>query len=166
MDDSLAGTVQAVPDRKPDRFVDDERTTLVRLLHFQRESFVRKVAGVSETDAASSPVPSGTTFLWLANHLADAEAIWVLHRFAGRERFPSPADHAATLHDAIARYERTWIEVDAVVGAASLDDLIPDAPDDPPTSLRWILAHLLEETARHAGHADILRELIDGSTGR
>jgi acyl-CoA synthetase (AMP-forming)/AMP-acid ligase II len=56
--------------------------------------------------------------------------------------------------------------VDDIVAAASLDDLCPPFDDDPQVNLRWILTHLLEETARHAGHADILRELIDGDTGR
>ncbi|HNI36537.1 MAG TPA: DUF664 domain-containing protein, partial [Microthrixaceae bacterium] len=102
-------------DRSPDKFVDDERATLTRLLQFQRESFVRKVVGVTDADASASPVTSGTTLLWLANHVADAETIWVLDRFAGRDTAPFGSHHAATLHDAIARYERTWVDVDAVV---------------------------------------------------
>jgi hypothetical protein len=57
--------------------------------------------------------------------------------------------------------------VDAIVGKTkSLDQDCPPFDSGPPVNLRWILAHLLEETARHAGHADILRELLDGSTGR
>jgi len=66
-----------------------------------------------------------------------------------------------------AAYRVAWQQVDRVAFAgAGLDELcrLPDA--DPPVSLRWVLMHLLEETARHAGHADILRELIDGRTGR
>lgn len=153
-------------DHTPDRFVADERTTLTGLLQFQRESFVRKLTGVPEADAATTVLASGTTLLWLANHMADAEAIWVLHRFARREQFPSPADHVDTVHAAIARYQHTWVEVDAVLATATLDDVTPDDPGDPQVNIRWILGHLLEETARHAGHVDILRELIDGSAGR
>lgn len=85
-------------DRSPDKFVDDERATLTRLLQFQRESFVRKVVGVTDADASASPVTSGTTLLWLANHVADAETIWVLDRFAGRDTAPFGSHHAATLH--------------------------------------------------------------------
>lgn len=153
-------------DLPPDRFIGDERATLTRLLQFQRESFVRKVTGVSDDDAVTSPVASGTTLLWLTNHVADAESVWVLVRFAERRGAPGQQDHATTLHGAIARYERTWVAVDEVVASAALDALTPEWSDDPQVSVRWILAHLLEETARHAGHADILRELIDGDTGR
>lgn len=153
-------------DRSPAKFVDDERTTLTRLLQFQRESFVRSVVGVADHDATASPVGSGTTLLWLTNHLADAETIWVLVRFAGHDAAPFGTDHTTTIHNAIARYERTWVDVDAVVAAASLDAVTPESSGTPMVSMRWILAHLLEEVARHAGHADILRELIDGETGR
>ena len=94
----------AMADRSPAMFVDDERSTMMGLLRFQRESFVRKVIGVTDADAATSPVPSGTTLLWLTNHLADAESIWVLARFAGIDAAPFGSDHAPTIHAAIARY--------------------------------------------------------------
>jgi hypothetical protein len=104
--------------------------------------------------------------------MTSAEATWVLHRFAGQDPGdpgpagdPSPA--GGTLEAAAGAYRQAWQQVDAVAFAgASLDE--PCRRPDPgsPVSLRWVLMHLLEETARHAGHADILRELIDGSTGR
>lgn len=69
--------------------------------------------------------------------------------------------------DAVDRYRAIWARVDAVVAASSLDDRCRGLdPDEEPANLRWVLMHLLEETARHAGHADVLRELLDGSTGR
>jgi hypothetical protein len=70
--------------------------------------------------------------------------------------------------DILADYRHTWAAVNAVVAASpTLDQLNVIATDSGSNvTLRWILAHLLEETARHAGHADILRELIDGVTGR
>ena len=71
-----------------------------------------------------------------------------------------------SLAGAIDAYQDTWARVDAVVGAASLDESCREVGDEAPVNLRWVLMHLLEETARHAGHADILRELIDGATGR
>jgi hypothetical protein len=71
-----------------------------------------------------------------------------------------------TLAAAIEEYRATWARVDAVVSAADLDDQCRAVSGDDVVNLRWIITHLLEETARHAGHADILRELIDGQTGR
>jgi hypothetical protein len=144
----------------------DERSTLLALLRFQRASFVRKVTGVSEDAARVVLVASGTTLLWLTKHLARSEAIWVLERFAGQGIEPVPTvGPGDTLAGAIIIYRNTWAMVDAVIEDASLDDLY-SADDEAAVNLRWVLMHLLEETARHAGHADILRELIDRSTGR
>ena len=156
-------------DQRPPRRSGDERETLLSLLQFQRESFVRKVDGLPDDDARWSPVPSGTSLLWLTRHLAYAESVWVLGRFAGR-RAEVPANDVPegdTVAAAVEAYRATWRAVDeAVASAASLDDGCKDDEQQPPVDLRWILAHLLEETARHAGHADIIRELRDGSTGR
>jgi len=154
-----------VADQKPPRRAGDERATLLGLLQYQRESLVRKVDGVSEEAARWSPVPSGTSLLWLATHMAGAERTWVLERFAGLE--DEGAGAPATVAEALALYRRTWERVDdALSGAPSLDERCRCPGEGAPVDLRWVLAHLLEETARHAGHADILRELIDGATGR
>jgi uncharacterized damage-inducible protein DinB len=158
-----------VRDQKPPRLAVGEAETLHALLQFQRESLVRKVADLDDAAARQSPVASGTTLLWLIKHMARVEITWVLHRFAGHDVVipvgePEPGD---TLAAAASSYRQAWRRVDAVAFAeASLDELcrLPEA--DRPVSLRWVLMHLLEETARHAGHADILRELIDGQTGR
>ena len=157
-----------MPDRYPPRRAGDERGSVLALLQFQRESFVRKVSGVDDAAARWSPVPSGTSLLWLTKHLAGAEAVWVLQRFAGRPDVVRDDQVAEgdTLEGAVDAYRATWRVVDEVVRAASLDDR-PRADDrEPPVDLRWILLHLLEETARHAGHADVIREQLDGSTGR
>ena len=154
-------------DRKPPRLAGDDRATLLALLQYQRDSFVRKVSGVDDGQAAGSPVASGTSLLWLTNHLADAETTWVVRRFAQRPAGTGDADHVSTVDEAIARYQRVWSEVDAVIAATpSLDQRCPDFDGGPAVDLHWIVAHLIEETARHAGHADILRELVDGSIGR
>jgi hypothetical protein len=122
--------------------------------------------GVDEARATTSPVASGTSLLWLVNHMADAEATWVLHRFAQRAGDGAGAA-APSIAEGVARFRRVWEEVDAVIAdTPSLDTDCPPFDDQPAVNLRWILAHLLQETARHAGHADILRELIDGHTGR
>jgi hypothetical protein len=156
-------------DTKPPRWIGDERGTLLALLQYQRESLVRKVDGVDDGAARRSPVPSGTSLLWLTVHMARAESTWVHQRFAGVE--PEVGDDTVgpedTVASAVADYRRTWERTDALVAAApTLDVLCRDTGGDPPVDLRWVLLHLLEETARHAGHADILRELADGSTGR
>ena len=146
----------------------DERAILHALLQYQRESLVAKIEGVDEAAARRPLVPSGTTLLWLVKHMAVAEALWVLRRFAGRpddvgDPTVQPGD---TVASAVAAYRAGWARIDAVAAAASLDTLCADTGEESPVNLRWVLAHLLEETARHAGHADILRELVDGQTGR
>lgn len=151
-------------DHKPPRLVSGERQTLQALLQFQRESLVRKVEGVGETDARRQLVPSGTTLLWLVQHIAHAETLWIVERFAGEDvAVERPTD---TMDAAVGHYRSTWQRVDAIVARSDLDELCRNLGHDSDVNLRWVLMHLLEETARHAGHADILRELIDGSTGR
>ena len=92
----------------------------------------------------------------------------MLHRFAGQPL--DIADDALTADDSVAAvvagYRAMWARVDGVVAAASMDDRCVASDTAEVPDLRWVLAHLLQETARHAGHADILRELIDGQTGR
>ncbi|HXA89663.1 MAG TPA: DUF664 domain-containing protein, partial [Mycobacterium sp.] len=115
-----------------------------------------------------SPVNSGTTLLWLIRHLAFAERLWIIHRFAGGQQPPpGPAASHDSVDAALTAYRQTWADVDAIIAATpTLDQVSVIADGTGHPTLRWVLAHLLEETARHAGHADILRELIDGVTGR
>jgi uncharacterized damage-inducible protein DinB len=158
-----------VGDQKPPRSAGDEREVVLALLQYQRESLVKKVNGVSEEAARQSPVASGTSLLWLMKHMARAESLWLLHRFAGQDDVieddqVGPGD---TVQTAIAAYRQAWARTDAVMAAApSLQDLCRRVGAEPPVNLRWVLLHLLEETARHAGHADVLREMVDGKTGR
>ena len=156
-------------DLKPPRLAADERATLLALLQFQRESMLRKVDGLDDDTAARRLVESDTTLLWLVQHLAHAETLWLQVRFRGDDRGVLDVlavETGTTLTEAVAAYRATWARVDAIVAAHELDDLVTDDQELGPVNLRWILGHLLEETARHAGHADILRELVDGSTGR
>ena len=96
------------------------------------------------------------------------ESLWIEQRFAGGA--PSVAGDTVqpgdTLAAAVDVYRATWVRVDTIVAGANLDDVCANVGDESPVNLRWVLMHLLEETARHAGHADILRELLDGETGR
>jgi uncharacterized damage-inducible protein DinB len=158
-----------VPDQKPPRLDGDELDTLRALLQYQRDSLVRKVVGVDEEAARRSPVDSGTTLLWLVQHMAHAEVLWIVRRFAAEpvDLPDAAARRSETLATAIDHYRDSWGTVDAVVTAApSLEQACRETGGEATVNLRWVLMHLLEETARHAGHADILRELIDGHTGR
>jgi hypothetical protein len=107
-------------------------------------------------------VPSGTNLLGLLNHLTAAGACvtgWPATFQA------APADSVA---DVVARYRETVERVNDVLDRCA--DLAAPVPRPrsrrPAPSVRWALTHMIEETGRHAGHADILRELIDGATGR
>lgn len=156
-------------DQKPPRPVAGERETVLALLQYQRDSLVRKVDGVDEANARRELVASGTTLLWLMKHMARAETLWIVHRFAG-EDLTGPDDTVRaedTLAAAVEHYRATWTRVDAIVDVApDLEVMCANVGNESPVNLRWVLMHLLEETARHAGHADILRELIDGQAGR
>ena len=120
------------------------------------------------TKRRGSGLSAPGTLLWLVKHMARAEVLWIQHRFAGHA-IEVPDDSASspdTVATAVRAYRGTWTRTDAVVAAASLDDSCREVGDRPLVNLRWVLMHLLEETARHAGRADILRELVDGETGR
>ena len=111
-------------DQKPPRVAADERTTVLALLQYQRDSFVRKVSGVSDADARRPLVGSGTTLLWLAKHLAQAESTWLVYRFAGDDNgiVDDTVRNGDTLEGALAAYRAMWGKVDGIVAAADLDD--------------------------------------------
>jgi hypothetical protein len=157
-----------VPDLKPPRVAGDERGTLLALLQYHRDSIVRKVEGIDDATAAWAPVASGTSLLWLLQHLAGAERLWIVQRFAGEADagMDARAD-TGSVAAAVDAYQAGWARVAEIVAATpSLDEPCRAFDEEIVVDLRWVLAHLLEETARHAGHADIIRELIDGATGR
>ncbi|NIK61780.1 DinB family protein [Kribbella shirazensis] len=153
-----------------------ERDVLVGFLDYLRTSIAAKAEGLPEDAVRAPGVPSGTNLLGLVKHLTAVERHWVL----GAEVPSWPATFRAgvdeTAAEVLAAYRETGAEANAAV--ATWDDL--DAPGPKPgrpgqsgrsgarsaPSRRWTLVHLIEETARHAGHADILREQLDGRTGR
>lgn len=152
----------------------DERTSLQTALQRHRDAVVWKLDGVSDADARRPMVPSGTSLLGLVKHLASVEYGWFCTTF-GRETEPLPdidadpeADMRATAGesaaDILAFYQRACTAADAVIAGVELEGT-GTSWDGKTVSMRWVLLHMVEETARHAGHADIVRELIDGTTG-
>ena len=158
-------------DRKPPRLFTDECETFLVCLDYLRESVITKLDGLDEDEVRSSPVDSGTSLMWIIKHLTRAEWNWVIFRFLGET--PSVAEDqdtvvaTDTVASVVAAYRELARRVEEIVRQApGLDAPCRNIGDDSPINLRWVLMHLVEEIARHAGHADILRELIDGTTGR
>ncbi|MGK5742086.1 DinB family protein [Micromonospora sp. URMC 103] len=153
----------------------DERAVLEAFLDFHRSVVLRKVRGLSDTDASRRLVPSATTLAGLVKHLTMVEHNWfpvLLEPGPGEVFRTGEADGDAsftvtaedTVDGLVADYERACARSREVARRYDLDHVVPQ-PQLGEVSLRWILVHMIEETARHAGHADILRELTDGSTG-
>ena len=146
-----------------------EIETALAFLQYLRDGVAAKLVGVGETDARRALVPSGTSLLGLVKHLTDVEVYWMQRRFAGldvtrrQDGFVVTSDD--TIDAACQSYAQTAIRTDDIVREAG-DPERPLAFGTHGLTLRWALAHVIEETARHAGHADILRELLDGATGR
>jgi hypothetical protein len=152
-----------------------ERATLEGFLEFYRLELVRKVRGVSEEEARRRLVPSQTTLAGLVRHLTAVERHWFLRRLAERPESEMPDNSRGdppswelgpddTVESLITEYERTCVQMREVASGYELDHAIPH-PLLTRISMRWIYVHLIEEYARHLGHADILREQIDGSVG-
>ena len=155
---------------------------VTQMLDRYRATLLTKLDGLSDAQARECAVPpSDLNLLGLLRHLADVERSWFRIRFAGEELPPlyhgdahPTGDPDGDLHpgptDTVAADRRIWdAEVAAarrVTAGAGLDDLARSpGPGRGPFTLRWVLVHLIEEYARHVGHADLLRERIDGSTG-
>ncbi|WP_338700016.1 DinB family protein [Streptomyces sp. Q6] len=154
-------------------FEGDEKESLHIALDRHRDVVVWKLAGLDEEQARRPLTPSGTSLLGLVKHLASVEYGWFCETF-GRESEPlwfdpfENEDMAATddetTADILAFFARARAAADRAVAELPLDT-VGTAWDGRKVSLRWVLVHMVEETARHAGHMDILRELIDGTTG-
>jgi uncharacterized damage-inducible protein DinB len=167
-----------VPHRRLDvPFAGDEKTILSAFLDRYRETMLWKLDGLSTAQASRRLVPSATTLLGVLKHLAYVERWWFQMNFAADPvSFPWPKDEpdedidfrisATDTIESIGTLYRQEIDRSReIVAAASLDDLAKGKQVEP-RSLRWIMVHMIEETARHAGHADILRELTDGAIGQ
>jgi uncharacterized damage-inducible protein DinB len=165
-----------IGERTPPELVGDERETLTSVLQWQRDTLMVKCAGLSAEQLRRRAVaPSGLSLLGLVRHLAEVERGWFRNVLAGedvRGYFPKNADGEWTeFHVEHADPEesfRIWRETcersrEIVAAAESLD--VTGHFGDQAYSLRYVLAHMIEEYARHNGHADLLREAVDGVTG-
>jgi uncharacterized damage-inducible protein DinB len=152
----------------------DEKTSLHVALQRHRDVVLWKIDGLDDDQLRRQMTPSGTSLLGLVKHLAAVEYGWFCMTF-GRETEPMPFDEEdpdadlrvtadETTADIVAFYKRAWRAADQAIDEIELDEL-GTAWFGEQVSMRWVLVHELEETARHAGHMDILRELIDGATG-
>lgn len=155
-------------DTPPPRTADGEAEVLRGFLDYLRASIAAKVDGAPEPQVRAPAVPSGTSLLGLLNHLTAVEGATFLgeHVADWQATFRPAAED--TVADLVARYRETVERAnEALDDHPDLSARLPRAGrPGPGPSVRWALTHMIEETGRHAGHADIIRELIDGSTGR
>lgn len=163
--------------RTDDPNAPDERSTLLAMLDYVRDTAVFKVDGMTEEDFHRAPLQTSpmTTPATLLNHLRWVEAFWFEEVMAGtdigapwtEEDSDGEMTEALTMDLAavLAAYAAQRKTSDAAIAALDLDDVAVNDPGKVQHNLRWIVLHLIEETARHNGHLDLLREMADGSVG-
>ena len=164
--------------REPMAWTGNERAMLDGLLDLHRLTLLHKCAGLTaEQLAARGVAPSGLSLLGLIRHMTDVERGWFRRGFARQVAAPlystgenpdgdfDDADAAAAEQD-LAGYQREVELVREAVAGHALDETLPRRSGRADISLRWIYLHLIGEYARHNGHADLLRERIDGATGQ
>jgi uncharacterized damage-inducible protein DinB len=149
-----------------------ELDTALAFLSFARHCVLKKADGLSEEQLRRVLVDSGTSILGLVQHLAEAEQYWFGHHLAGAA-WDADWEHGMTVStnraagDVLQDYRAAIEDSDRAIRDAGDPEVRFVVPvDGNRHTLRWVMAHMTSETARHAGHADILREQLDGTTGR
>ncbi len=152
----------------------DEKTTLVTFLDWYRDNLLRKVEGLDREALTRRLVPSLTTLLGIVKHMAYVERGWFQYTFLGEDVYrPTVAgereveftiEEDETVDSIIGLYREEVARSRQIVAGAALDDHAR-REDRRDHTLRWIMVHMIEETARHVGQVDILRELTDGAVG-
>jgi uncharacterized damage-inducible protein DinB len=149
-----------------------ELDTAVAFLAFARQCVIKKTDGLSDEQLHRVLVPSGTSLLGLVQHLAVSERFWFGHYLLGSFNdtawdfsmtIPAGRSTRQIMDDYVAAIRESDKGIEAVADPSAL---AVGSFDSERRTLRWVLAHMTGETARHAGHGDILREQIDGTTGR
>jgi len=173
----MTWTAPEVEDRADPGPSGAEREQLEAWLDYHRKTLLTKCAGLTGEQLATASVPpSNLTLLGLLRHMTDVERGWFRIRFAdeplewlyGTDERPDAdlEDHdPATAEHEYATYLRELEHVRAAVKGHSLDETYFNDYRQAPMDLRWIYLHMIEEYARHNGHADLIRERIDGATG-
>jgi uncharacterized damage-inducible protein DinB len=145
----------------------DERELFLQWLGYLRGAVLRKLEGLSEEDARWTPSGKLISLLGIVNHLTHVEWRWIDGSMRGErvsrseEEFTPGPDN--TVRAVVSAYRERAAATDAAV--RSMPSLNQPSIRDQSKDLRWVLLHLINETARHAGHADATRELLDGMTG-
>lgn len=154
----------------------DERTLLNAFLEFHRETLLWKCSELTGAQLAERPVPTSTmSLLGLVRHLTDVERHWfrdvvgsedVAFRYWGQPGHDSDFDDidAAAAEGDFVAYLEEMEHCRAIQHAADLDSIVTDRNGEG-NSVRWIMVHMIEEYARHNGHADLFRQAIDGAVG-
>jgi uncharacterized damage-inducible protein DinB len=157
--------------------IGDERTLLEGLLDHHRQTLPLKCSGLTaEQLKLRSVEPSGLTLLGLVRHMAEVERSWFRRRFAGEDidfiyvepEIDPDGEFDVDTADAAADFETFTREIELAKTTAagrSLDETFHHERLGVEMNLRWVYLHMIEEYARHNGHADLLREAIDGATG-
>ncbi|MFJ1970336.1 DinB family protein [Streptomyces sp. NPDC087903] len=157
----------------------DERTMLEGWLDYHRQTLAWKCEGLTDAQLRTASVkPSELSLMGLVRHMAEVERSWFSRVLAGDDPGPiyyTEEDRDGEFHlteaDTWEEARATWqTEIDTarrIAAGFALDDLSEgrSRSTDEPFSLRWIYTHMIEEYARHNGHADLLRERVDGATG-
>lgn len=139
----------------------------------QRQSFLWKLEGLSEEQLRWKHTSSGMSLLGLLKHLVRVELTWFAVRLAGEEPSGNPNDDdawnptaAESFEELAEQYRRAFTRSNDIARSLPLDQrtIAPASSGETP-SLQWVLFHMIEETARHLGHVDIIREAIDGAVG-
>ncbi|MEO9180872.1 MAG: DinB family protein [Acidimicrobiales bacterium] len=155
-----------------------ERDQLNSWLAYHRSTLLWKCAGLTTEELSRQPVATSTmSLLGMIRHMTFVEQVWFEKRFAGNDVVPyyerdddPDADFndlaSATLYEVVANFRHACERTDELIRGHGLDEVVkaPGGRRDS-VDLRWIYLHMIEEYARHCGHADIFRELIDGATG-
>ena len=173
--DSAAWTAPPVERTEPP-FIADERAMLETWLDYHRATLLWKCAGLTaEQLTVASAAPSNLTLLGLVRHMAEVERSWFRTRAAGVDvgwLFATEENGDADITDGtpasaeadLAAFARECELASEAVADMSLEDTFRH-PRGAEISLRWVYVHMIEEYARHNGHADLIRERIDGATG-
>ena len=153
----------------------DEKRVLVTFREQGQNAMLALCEGLSDEQLRQRLVPSLTTILGMVKHLAYVERWWFQDVFEGLDcEYPSSEDDwdadfriepDESTHEILERYRSECATSARIIEAHDLDDISVNHTQRPPCTLRWTILHVVEDTARHAGHADILREQLDGKTG-